>query len=312
MLGTPESPSSRCASIDALPDALLGRIFARAGREAGVRPGVRVVVRTWCAPPPLPPPHTRMPMPPAVPLQAAITLVCCRWRDVFYSEPALWRELSVLAESLDEAEEAGQAAHWFAAKARLLQRVGGFVQHLHYSELVGTGGDEPEPQEVQQLAARAGSSWRLSSSVLAQLSPASLQTVRLQGGAVEVAACFALQRFTGLLALSIECCGPMSDYTVPVLLSLPPSLPAGLPEALWHLPQLTRLDLDSNTPLWDVSVLFPLTQLRALGWQDQQPSGRLRLDMQLLLAHLPCLESWDIRSFRPDEAVTHCLQVGAL
>lgn len=321
MLGMPESPSSRCASIDALPDALFGRIFAHAGREAGVRPGVRVVVGTPAAAATATPLGADS-MPPCRPsLQATITLVCRRWQDVFYSEPALWRELSLLAESLDEAEEAGQAAHWFAAKTCLLQRVGGFVQHLHYSELVGTGGDEPEPLQVQQLAVRAGSSWRLSSSVLGQLSPASLQTLWLQGGPVDVAACFALQRFTGLLDLSIECCEPMPDCIALVLHSLPRvrqlsliggTQPAGLPEALRHLPQLTRLDVGSNAHLWDMSVLFPLTQLRAFGWQDQQPSGKLRPDMQLLLAQLPCLESWSISSFRADDEGAGCLQVGAL
>ena len=108
---------------------------------------------------------------------------------MFFSEPALWRGLELTAESLDDAEDEGLAWEWFAAKASLLRRVGGFVQHLKYSELVDNDeGDAQLVLDMQQMAASFGSDWRLGSSVLAHLSPASLQALCLEGGPVDAAA----------------------------------------------------------------------------------------------------------------------------
>ncbi|PRW33613.1 p53-induced death domain-containing 1 isoform X1 [Chlorella sorokiniana] len=80
-------------TIDALPDALLGRVLALAGRQAG----------------------------------SATALVSKRWNRLVFSEPALWLELTVSDASLAALADPAQQERWFACKLRLLERVG---QHV--------------------------------------------------------------------------------------------------------------------------------------------------------------------------------------
>lgn len=73
-------------------------------------------------------------LPPRNPLQASITRVSHRWHRVFFSEPALWRRLTLTIQSLNRAraKRRNKAAQWFACTAGLLRRVGGLVQRLRY------------------------------------------------------------------------------------------------------------------------------------------------------------------------------------
>ncbi len=258
----------------------------------------------------------RVPLAIPIHLQAAITLVSRRWHRMFYSEPALWRSLELTADSLDKAYADGQAQQWFAARASLLRRVGGFVQHLLYSEALEDfytqALDEEDTDEdqdhglpnMQQLAADSGGEWQLGSSVLAHLSPASLQCLHLDWVAVDAAAAAALARFRSLTQLQINCSDEMPSCLLAALLSLPRllrlelrcdvGLPTGLPTALQQLTQLTSLACSSYATLPQLSALLPLTQLRQLDWQDRGRASLLQVDLQPLLARLPYLESWDI------------------
>ena len=184
---------------------------------------------------------------------------------------------------------------------------GGFVQHLQYSELVDNDeGDAQLVLDMQRVAGDCGSDWRLGSSVLAHLSPASLHLLRLEGGPVDAAAAAEIRRLTGLLGLKYDCRGLFPSCVAAALPSLQrlrilhlngDSLPVQLAEALPHMPQLTCLHCSGSKPLLDFSAVQPLTQLRRLVWSEQQQAGSLRLDVQQLLARLPRLEDWTISSF---------------
>lgn len=63
-------------------------------------------------------------------LQPSLTLVCSRWRHVYFSEPALWRSLELNGDDLHAAAKAGQAAEWFSTQRALLQRIGSFLTEL--------------------------------------------------------------------------------------------------------------------------------------------------------------------------------------
>ncbi len=246
-------------------------------------------------------------------LQDVITLVSRRWHQVFYSEPELWHFLALTVESLDTAREVGQTRQWFAAKALLLRRIGGFVQHLRCSQLL-VEDSHPDAYDgtlidMQQLAADSGAEWQLGSSVLAHLSPATLQSLRLGWVLVDAGAAAALQRLSSLTQLWIECEDGLPSRIVVALASLPwllslelsaCDIPLGLPTALQHLTQLTCLVLDSCSPLPELSAVFALTQLRRLGWQEMRQAGALHVDPQQLLAQLRQLQSLDIGSVQTE------------
>ncbi len=305
-------PAARSASLEALPDPLLGRIFAAAGQEAGLSAGGWVEVR-----------RRRLPSPPrsthlcsfARLEQAAITLVSRRWHRVFYSEPDLWRSLELTAESLDAAYAEGKARQWFAARANLLRRVGRFVQHLSHSEaledfdddmLEVDDSDEGQQVKLQQLAAASGSQWRLGSSVLAHLSPAALQSLSLEWPTLVAAAAAALARLSSQTQLQIDCGDQQPRYLLASLASVPQlqclelrsdvSLPEGLPTELQPLTQLTSLTCESDGSLPELSVLWPLTRLRNLKWQEEREDGVRHADVQQLLARRPHLETWSLFS----------------
>ncbi len=254
-------------------------------------------------------------------LQASITLVCRRWQQVFYSEPALWRSLELTAESLYDAHADGAAGQWFAAKALLLRRVGGLVRQLNYSQ-------EPIPEEddeytpVEQVAAASNTDWRLSSSVLAHLSPASLQSLRLDWVPVDAVTAAQLPRFSSLTQLQLERCGDLPSCVLEALpslqrllcLSLWCNIPAGLSTALQHLTQLTSLNCSSRSALPELSAVWPLTRLRQLDWHEAGQSNILEVDLHQLLANLPQLQRWDIfvcRYGQPSMQVC-CLLVAVL
>ncbi len=247
------------------------------------------------------------------PVQPAITLVSRRWHRVFYSEPDFWRCVELVAEPLDRAASQGQARQCFAAQASVLRRVGGFVQHLCCSQVLGTGGDKT-PLDTAQLAADSGSEWQLGSSVLAHLSPATLQSLRLEWVPVDATLPAALGRFTGLTQLQVDYRGMLPSSLLATLLRLPQLLSLqlsskempGLSAALRQLTRLTQLDVASaDSPF---STVFALTRLRKLGWHEQRWSV-LEFDLQHVLARLPQLESWCISSFSSGRA--H-MQVGSL
>ncbi|KAI7838717.1 hypothetical protein COHA_007513 [Chlorella ohadii] len=270
------NPFGSRTPMESLPDQLLGRIFADAGTQAG----------------------------------AAVTLVSRRWHHVFYSELALWRSLELTAASLNEAAEAGQACQWFAAKASLLRRVGDFVQHLSLSQMLeeeSRGESDGIVLDMQQLAAGISAEWRLSSSVLAHLSPSTLQSLRLEWATVDAAAAAAMERLTSLTQLQIDCRGALPGCVIAALPSLQQllsldlwcgHLPGQLSTALQHLTRLTSLTCDSRRALPELSAVLPLAQLRQLRWMEERQSGVMQADLQQLLARLPHLERWDLISCR--------------
>ena len=211
---------------------------------------------------------------------------------MFFSEPGLWRELVLAVKSLVVADEQGQAAQWFATKEHVLRRVGGFVQRL---TCLGLGNSIPD-------------SWRLSSNVLAHLSPGALQSLQLEFAEADAAAADVLLHFTGLTQLVADSCA--NSCLVAALPSLPQlqSLTLsgrtqllGLAAALQQLTQLTDLCCLVSGPLPGLSTLFLLTQLRTLVWGEWRQSGVLRVDVQQLSVRLAQLEDWRISSFlRPD------------
>lgn len=213
--------------------------------------------------------------------------------------------MGLTAISLGVAAATGQPRRWFDAKARLLRRVGGFVQHMLVDELLGWDpeGNDPIYIDMQQLAAQSGSGWQLGSDVLAHLSPSGLQYLGLQGVAVDAAAAAALQSLTGMLRLTADC----HEHSARSLAAALPSLarlqdlnlagskvPQELPAVLQCLPQLTRLSCTCPVALPDLSAVLQLTGLRDLWWQEEESVGLQRVDVQQLVARLPCLQSWDI------------------
>lgn len=244
------------------------------------------------------------------PLQDTITLVSKRWHEVFYSEPALWGELVLDAASLLWADQKGQSAQWFECKARLLQRIGGCVQQLVYSQMLewpgGQVGLQRETLDMQQLAARSGSEWQLGSSVLACLSPASLQSLILKDTPLDAAAAAVLVCMSGLTQLQVGGSDDVPSSVAAALAGLPQlrqlvllgaSMPQGLPAALPHLTQLTCLCCYASDSLPELTAIYSLTQLRELEWQEQRREvGTMRPDVQQLLARLPHLEHWSLGS----------------
>ena len=186
-----------------------------------------------------------------------------------------------------EVQSEDEAKQWYAAKSGLLPRVGGFVQRLRY---LGPGWGFSDD-------------WRLSSSVLAHLSPSALQSLQLEHAEVDAAAAEALQQFTGLTRLvadNFAISGLVAALPrLPQLQSLSLScneVPLGLPVALQQLTQLTYLSCSADKPLPDLSTLLPLTRLRELGWAERRRAGSLQVDVQQLLARLVQLEGWSISS----------------
>ena len=220
---------------------------------------------------------------------------------MFFSEPGLWRELLLNGASLFMV--LNEAREWFAAKARLLSRVGGFVQRLHYIAAQDCRCHGGKACDIELEAAECGSDWQLGSSVLARLNPATLQTLQIEVTTMNAAAAAELQRLSGLAGLSVTCYSPVPSCVVAALPSLPQlqslqlsgdSLPLGLPTALQQLTQLPHLHCATvgyhATRLPHLSAVFPLTRLRKLEWEEHRQEGLLRVDVQQLLAHLPQLE----------------------
>ncbi|PRW39140.1 kinase domain [Chlorella sorokiniana] len=282
-----------CTSIASLPDSVLGRIFAVVGRRAG----------------------------------NSITRVSHRWHRIFFSEPALWHQLALTADSLEHACDKRKAGQWFSCKAALLRRVGGFVQGLRYAELLKHE-EQEDPQDFIDFtmlgeAAEhywATGGWQLSRSVLAHLSPGTLQSLRLVLEGADAAAMKALRRFSSLTELSVKCLCDMDRCVTAVLPSLPQlqrleligrSLPAGLPAALRHLSNLTSLGCCSKEQLPGLSAVLALSTLRTLdAWAEERWDGTLQPDVQQMLARLPHLTSWAFESENKED-VRGILQVGS-
>lgn len=305
-----EHMSPPASGIELLPDPLLGRIFSAAGRGAGVSAACCCRFKRRAAP-------RRHPCRRALarashpPLQDTIALVSKRWHDVFYSEPALWGELVLDAASLLWADQKGQSAHWFECKARLLQRIGGCVHQLVYSQMLewpgGHVGLQRESVDMEQLAARRGSEWQLGSSVLACLSPASLQVLILKEAPLDAAAAAVLGGMSSLTQLQVDGDSDVPTSVAAALPSLPQlrqlilsgaRMPQALPAALQHLAQLTALCCYASNGLPELTAVYSLTQLRELEWQEEQREvGMMRPDVHQLLARLPHLEHWSLGSW---------------
>lgn len=157
--------------------------------------------------------------------------------------------------------------------------------------------------------------------MLAHLSPGRLQLLHLFTEGVDAAAMKELRRFTRLTQLSIKCQRAMDGCVTAALPSLPQlqhlqlngrSLPAGLPAALRHLSQLTRLSCRSREQLPGLSAVLALSRLRMLGtWEEERWDGMLQPDVHEMLARLQHLESWAFESLGKEE-YTGSMQVGGL
>ncbi len=192
---------------------------------------------------------------------------------------------------------------WFATKASLLRCVGRFAQRVFYSQMYTIYYGIQEFLDGQQLAADIGSEWQLSSSVLAQLSPATLQSLRLYWVAVDAAAAAEMERLTSLTQLQINYRGELPSCVLAALpsflhlLSLElccSSIPESLPAALQRPTRLTSLTCESKSPLPELSAVMPLTRLRQLEWKQELRGAPLQVGAQQLLARLPQLESWHL------------------
>lgn len=127
-------------SLNDLPDALLGLVLAHAGvwegratadtgcfsaahcrglAQAAHRAASRDPARRCRRRPPAPAAHRR----------PAVTLVCKRWRSVFYGEPQLWRGLRIQARPFPaHPRDLEGEARWLEGHALLMDRVAPLVQ----------------------------------------------------------------------------------------------------------------------------------------------------------------------------------------
>lgn len=260
-----------------------------------------------------------------------MTLVCKRWRDAFYAEAALWREVELARRKLGAAACGPNVRRFFSAKQALLQRVGPLVQRLVFLETIerAVSSAERPLDHRHPLCVEAGSGLRLGADVLARLGPA-LASLELQPCLeLEPEALAALASLTALQELTLSCpalpllpgaaealgglpqlralhltAGGLPDSLLAALpgqlrsLSLDaPSMPGSLVAGLQGLPGLARLECRAHE-LPDMRALSALSTLRHLGWLElrRPPGSCLRPPLQQLLVALPGLQSWEIGS----------------
>lgn len=256
--------------MESLPDAVLGAILGLAGPSAG----------------------------------PACTLVCTRWRRLFFCEPTLWRSFKLAPGP----EDAGSA--WLAAKHAVFARVAGMVEHLAVQDFAL----EPDTELVSgrwQLAGRRprGHGTRLQlAAFLSLLEPERLTGLRfmcdMQLPAAALSQCL---RFTHLHSLSLLA-EELPAGTPDTLRLLCPAalhalacrsveLPAGTVHAICqHLTNLTSLELDSVEPMMELGQLSALCQLRSLTLVERQRRHDGTFMAPPLPSSLPALTAYEFKS----------------
>lgn len=213
-----------------------------------------------------------------------MTLVCQRWRRVFYSRVCnrLWRSLTLTGSHASSNQD-----NWLAAKRSLLQRVAAWAEAVTM-----------RPEARMSLVMR----WvgaRPAAQLLRLLHPATLRSLSLNYDCTTDVA-QALRRLTGLTALRLPAgdgCKAVSEHLATALSSLPQLQSLSLTISVW--------DLSSNGAM--LTACFP-SQVTAL----ELRCGPLRLEgfphsRLPVLAHL-CLSV----STLPPALVSDIAQLRAL
>ncbi|KAL4422885.1 hypothetical protein ABPG75_009082 [Micractinium tetrahymenae] len=261
------------ASIAALPDPLLGTILGLVGASEG----------------------------------ASLTLVNKRFHRLFYSEPTLWRALTLAP------GPAPVVAAWLASKHALLRRVAGLVSQLtvldHEVDDESAGADATVG--AWQLAGEGPGALPLAAFFDLLPRPEALRTLALGcNSPLDAAALHQALRFPRLQDLSLTAI-MLPHETPSILARLPVAhlrrltcrslfLPEGIVEAIaQQLTGLTSLDLRSFTALpGDLQALTRLVSLRQLTLWEKNDGGDFAEDDRQDMcppepASLPALESFE-------------------
>jgi len=181
---------------------------------------------------------------------ASPSLVSKRWRSVVFSEPRIWRALSI--------QPSGQAS-WFAGKLWLLQRVGGLVRSvtLHAPQAA------PIPQVPLNPASLLAAFWAGPEQAAAAVEAAAALLQHLPG----VTDLVVPLSNTNLPAIQMHAVGTLGSLTSLQLCCQEPEEPSSLGHALSRLTGLQSLVVFCLPPQAAVALarLRSLTSLRS-GW----------------------------------------------
>ena len=338
-------PSPGTTTIDALPDALLGRVLALVGQEQGWVP------RPWrlCAGRCLTQLCRCRALSSTASLPACrpvLNLVSRRWQRVFYAEPGLWRHLRLGACSLKPPPARKQ---WFAAKRTLAQRVSSLVTQASVvwdadatSGFTGLAMDVLrllQPGMLTGLAlTRSDSSWPrpqpLSDAAVRELPRfTGLTRLQLDGPLLPPSTAGALRQLPQLCSLACSA-GSLPEARAAALVQLSvlrdldlrcselqPPAEAMLCVAVRRLPQLRslrmRLDLDDSMPKQLVDSMAGLTQLTLLALSSQQCPTLQQLTRLTRLQHLHISQGGRSTPWQPPEPAaftalqSYCFQSSA-
>ena len=252
------------------------------------------------------------PLPP--PARPTVTLVCRKWRDVFWAEPSLWRSIRLAQPCRSSAEEEAAGA---AQQLQVLRRAARHVQAAEISAVHRS----PQPAEA--------ATWH-AAELLLLLQPGTLRALALRHVATrsDAPACLpeaaldALPRLaTGLTRLELagsRLAGRPAAAALAQLrhlrqLSLHMGAVAGeLLQAAAQLPALSRLELGSppaELPARMPELLGALMQLRQLACLG---CGVLPAGTVAALAELPLLEEIDLAMSLPREELPQLARLPAL
>ena len=241
--------------------------------------------RTPALPPPPPPSRRCRPLPAA--RRRAATLTCKRFRDVIYSEPALWDTVSLQCDAYVDSGLChyglgARRRRWLEGKRALLSRVGGLLWRLQLSDRAAVECTVPEPSGLRHPESPGGPGshappprhpWLFSE--LLPLAGPQLQSLHLQLGGQSRGEGYArrneqypLQPLPAEVAASLPRLFPqLAHLKLRVL-----SLPACAPGVLRQLPCLSKLQLDVQEALPEgvVPALEAATALTSLRLASSQ------------------------------------------
>lgn len=232
----PEADHSAPGGIDSLPDALLGHILALAG---GMHEG------------------------------PALTLVCKRWKHVFYAEPSIWRTVHLaLPPATTAATDSTGRQLWLANKQSQLRHA---AAQVHSVQVWHTTEEQRGARCHRFSGPSIHATWRLAD-LLCLLRPDRLTSAELRWQ--PFAADLALGSFTQLTRLVLhDRLAPAPEATAAALRQLShlrslsvaaTQLPAALVASAAQLSGLTALQLESGGALPELAGLTVLARLRVL------------------------------------------------
>ncbi|PSC72329.1 Small GTP-binding [Micractinium conductrix] len=217
----------------------------------------------------------------------AATLTCKRFRDVIYSEPALWDTVSLQCDAYVDSGLChyglgARRRRWLEGKRALLSRVGGLLWRLQLSDRAAVECTVPEPSGLRHPESPGGPGshappprhpWLFSE--LLPLAGPQLQSLHLQLGGQSRGEGYArrneqypLQPLPAEVAASLPRLFPqLAHLKLRVL-----SLPACAPGVLRQLPCLSKLQLDVQEALPEgvVPALEAATALTSLRLASSQ------------------------------------------